>query len=159
MNNKAFKYVKYLSYLLLLLGVGVFAYFVIASVMFPETSTEFPVGTVGSAMGVDVMLIYAYIIFAIALVLAIVFPLINIISNPKGAMRTLVGLVVMIVIFGISYLCSSDTPVPNPAANGYFDNPVTLRLTDVGLYAGYAMFALTLLVILWGEIRSAFKRG
>ena len=82
MNNKAFKYVKYLSYLLLLLGVGVFAYFVIASVMFPEPSTEFPVGTVGSAMGVDVMLIYAYIIFAIALVLAIVFPLINIISNP-----------------------------------------------------------------------------
>ena len=159
MNNKAFKYVKYLSYLLLLLGVGVFAYFVIASVMFPEPSTEFPVGTVGSAMGVDVMLIYAYIIFAIALVLAIVFPLINIISNPKGAMRTLVGLVVMIVIFGISYLCSSDTPVPNPAANGYFDNPVTLRLTDVGLYAGYAMFALTLLVILRGEIRSAFKRG
>ena len=159
MNNKAFKYVKYLSYLLLLLGVGVFAYFVIASVMFPVPSTEFPVGTVGSAMGVDVMLIYAYIIFAIALVLAIVFPLINIISNPKGAMRTLVGLVVMIVIFGISYLCSSDTPVPNPAANGYFDNPVTPRLTDVGLYAGYAMFALTLLVILWGEIRSAFKRG
>lgn len=159
MNNKAFKYVKYLSYLLLLLGIGVFAYFVIASVMFPEPSTEFPVGTVGSAMGVNAMLIYAYIIFAVALVLAVVFPLVNIISNPKGAMRTLSGLVVMIVIFGISYLCSSDAPVPNPAANGYFDNPVTLRLTDVGLYAGYTMFALTLLVILWGEIRSAFKRG
>ena len=88
MNNKIFKYIKYLSYVLLLLGVGVFVYFVVASVLYPEPATEFPVGTVGNAMGVNVMLIYAYVVFAVALVLAIMFPLINIISNPKGAMRT-----------------------------------------------------------------------
>ena len=33
MNNKIFKYIKYLSYVLLLLGVGVFVYFVVASVL------------------------------------------------------------------------------------------------------------------------------
>ena len=152
MNNKIFKYIKYLSYVLLLLGVGVFVYFVVASVLYPEPATEFPVGTVGNAMGVNVMLIYAYVVFAVALVLAIMFPLINIISNPKGAMRTLIGVVA-------SYLLSSDAPVPNPAANGYFTNSAVLKLTDVGLYAGYAIFVIAILVILWGEIRSAVKKG
>ena len=42
MNNKIFKYIKYLSYVLLLLGVGVFVYFVVASVLYPEPATEFP---------------------------------------------------------------------------------------------------------------------
>ena len=159
MNNKIFKYIKYLSYVLLLLGVGVFVYFVVASVLYPEPATEFPVGTVGNAMGVNVMLIYAYVVFAVALVLAIVFPLINIISNPRGAMRTLIGVVAMLVIFFVSYLLSSDAPVPNPAANGYFPNPTVLKRTDVGLYAGYAIFVVAILVILWGEIRSAVKKG
>lgn len=159
MNNKIFKYIKYLSYVLLLLGVGVFVYFVVASVLYPEPATEFPVGTVGNAMGVNVMLIYAYVVFAVALVLAIMFPLINIISNPKGAMRTLIGVVAMLVIFFVSYLLSSDAPVPNPAANGYLTNSAVLKLTDVGLYAGYAIFVIAILVILWGEIRSAVKKG
>lgn len=144
---------------MLLLGVGVFAYFIIASLMYPEPSTEFPMGTVGAAMGVNVMLIYTYIIFALAIIIAVVFPVINIISNPKGAMRSLIGLIAMIVIFLVSYLLASDAPVPNPAENGFFDDPVTLKLTDVGLYAGYAMFAIVIVVILWGEIRSAIKKS
>lgn len=159
MNNKLFKYIKYLSYALLLLGVVVFVYFVIASVLYPEPATEFPVGTVGNAMGVNVMLIYTYVVFAVALLLSIFFPIAQIVSNPKGAMRTLVGLIAMIVIFGISYLLASDAPVPNPAENGFFTNPMVLKLTDVGLYATYAILVISFIVILWGEIRSALKRS
>ena len=159
MNNKIFKYIKYLSYVMLLLGAGVFIYFVVASVLYPEPSTEFPVGTVGNAMGVHVMLIYAYVVFAIALILAIVFPLVNIVSNPRGAMRTLIGLVAMLVIFFVSYLLASDAPVPNPAANGYFTNSAVLKMTDVGLFGGYAIFVIAIRVILWGEIRSGVKRS
>lgn len=159
MNNKAYKYIKYISYVLLLLGVGVLAYFLITSALYPEPTTEYPVGTVGNVMGVNVMLIYAYIIFAIALVLAVVFPVINIVSNPRGAMRTLIGLGAMIVIFGASYLLASDAPVPNPAENGFFTNPAMLKLTDVGLYSAYAILAIAILVILWGEIRSAVKKS
>ena len=74
-------------------------------------------------------------------------------------MRTLIGVVAMLVIFFVSYLLSSDAPVPNPAANGYFTNSAVLKLTDVGLYAGYAIFVIAILVLLWGEIRSAVKKG
>ena len=144
---------------MLLLGVGVFVYFIITSLMYPEPSPEFPVGTLGAAMAVNVMLIYTYIILAVALLIAIVFPVVNIVSNPKGAMRSLIGLVAMIVIFLVSYLLASDTPIPNPAANGYFDDPVTLKLTDVGLYSGYAILVIAFIVILWGEIRSAIKKS
>lgn len=159
MNNKIFKYIKYLSYLILVLGVAVFVYFMAASAMYPEQAMEFPVGTVGNVMGVNVMLIYTYIIFAISVVLAVVFPLINIVTNPKGAMRTLIGLGAMIVIFGISYLLASDAPIANPAENGFFDNSAVLKLTDVGLFATYAVLLLSFLVIIWGELRSAIKRS
>ena len=159
MNNQIFKYIKILSYILRGLGVAVLVYFLVASAMYTDPSPDFPIGTVGSAMGVNVMLIYAYIIFAIAIVLAVLFPIINIISNPKGAMRTLIGFGALIVIFGISYLLASDAPVPNPAENGYFTDAATLKLTDVGLYSGYAMFALALIAIIFGEIRNAFKKG
>lgn len=159
MNNNIFKYIKYLSYLMLVLGLGVFIYFIIASTMYPEQSMEFPVGTVGNAMGVNVMLIYTYIIFAISVVVALVFPLINIVTNPKGAMRTLIGLVAMVVIFGISYLLASDEPIANPAVNGFFDNPMVLKLTDVGLFATYAVLLISFAVIIWGEVRSAIKRS
>lgn len=159
MNNKLFKYIKYLSYVLLLLGVVVFVYFVVASVLYPEPATEFPVGTVGNAMGVNVMLIYTYVVFAVALLLSIFFPVVQIVSNPKGAMRTLIGLVAMIVIFGVSYFLASDAHIPNPAENGFFTNSTLLKLTDVGLYSAYAVLAISFIVILWGEIRSALKRS
>ena len=75
MNNKAFKYIKYLSYVMLLLGVGVFVYFIITSLMYPEPSTEFPVGTVGAAMGVNVMLIGASgALYAVMLLFSVIYP-------------------------------------------------------------------------------------
>lgn len=158
MNDKIFKYIKYLLYVLLGAGVAVFLYWLIASFTNSEIDPQFTTvtATKGSAMGVDVMLTYTYILFAIALVLAVVFPVVNIVRNPKGGMRALMGLCALLVMVGIGWIMSSDAPVRN-SAGGYFENPFTLRMTDVELYVGYIMLVVAFVVILFTEIRNALK--
>ena len=155
-NEKIFKYIKILLYVLMGLGVAVFLFWIVMSILQPQPSPDFSVGTVGSAKGVGVMLTYTYILVALALVVALAFPLINIIKNPKAAKRSLIGLGAMIVVLAIGYLFSSTTPVPN-SGGGYFTNPFELRMTDMGLYAAYIMLIAAFLLIIgteiWGSVR------
>ena len=78
-------------------------------------------------------------------------------SNPKGAIRTLVGLVVAVAaIFGL-YSLSSANPMLLPNGD-VFDNAATLKLTDTGLYIAYIVLAASFVAILFGELKSAFKK-
>lgn len=105
---------------------------------------------------IDLMLYWAYILLALTLVTALAFPLANIVQNPKGAMRSVIGLAIVLVVLGISYALASDIPVVN-AAGDVYDNSTTLKLTDMGLYATYTALFGTILIILYFEIRNAFK--
>lgn len=156
MNSKIFKYIKYLSYVLLGLGVVVFIYFLVA--MFTNTAPypEYPRASEGAAQGTSVMLMYTYILFALTILVSIIFPLINIVKNPKGSMRSLIGILAMIVVLGVSFLFASDVPVVTPVR--VYDNPVALKLSDMGLYAAYVMLIAVFAVILFGELKNAFKK-
>lgn len=134
------KWTKYVQLVLMLCGVAVFAYFVLA----------------GEA-AVGAMLVWAYIILGLALGSAVVFPLVSMFSNPKGAIRTLVGLVVAVAaIFGL-YSLSSANPMMLPNGD-VIDNATTLKLTDTGLYIAYIVLAASFVAILFGELKSAFKK-
>ncbi|MBR2061372.1 MAG: hypothetical protein IJ979_05565 [Tidjanibacter sp.] len=134
------KWTKYVQLVLMLCGVAVFAYFLFA----------------GEA-AVGAMLTWAYIILGLALASAVVFPLISMFSNPKGAIRTLVGLVVAVAaIFGL-YSLSSASPMLLPNGD-VFDNVATLKLTDTGLYIAYIVMAAAFAAILFGELKSVFKK-
>lgn len=134
------KWTKYVQLVLLVICVAVFAYFLVQ----------------GEA-AVGAMLTWAYIILGLAIATAVVFPLISMFSNPKGAVRTLVGLVVAVAaIFGLYSLASAD---PMMLPNGdVFDNATTLKLTDTGLYIAYLVLAAAFATILFGELKSAFKK-
>lgn len=158
MNNQSiFKYIKILLYVLMGLGLAVFIYFIVVSAMFKDPAPGYPIGTVGQAMGSGVMLVYAYVLVALAIIVALAFPLINIIKNPKGAMRSLIGLGIMIVILGVSYALSSTEPIVN-SAGGYFTNPFELRVADMGLFAAYIMLLGTFLLIIGTEILGAVRK-
>lgn len=158
MNNKIFKYIKILSYVLLGLGVAAFVYFLVASITMPQLSTEagFTAWGKGAVSGTNVMLVYTYILFALTLLLAVIFPVINIIKNPKGSMRSLLGLLMMIVVLGISLIFASGEAIVTPVDT--FDNVFTLKMADMGLYAAYIMFVAAFVAIIFGELRNAFKK-
>lgn len=108
-----------------------------------------------NSVDVDLMLRWGYIMVAITVASVILLPLYNLIQNPKGAVRSLMGLVIIAVVVGVSYALSSAETVVTPAT--VYDDPLTLRFSDTGLYTTYIAFAATILAIFAGEIRNVLK--
>jgi len=54
-------------------------------------------------------LVLAYITLAITVVIALVFPIVRMISNPKQALKGLLGIVAILVLGLISYLFASNS--------------------------------------------------
>lgn len=106
----------------------------------------------------DIALIWGYILLVIALLAAVILPLIGVVTNTKALVRLGGVLAAAAVIILISYLLSSDTPIE---IIGYekFDNrdPVTLKWIDTGLFTTYALFGFTLIAILYSAVSKIFK--
>ncbi len=105
---------------------------------------------------VDQMLIWGYILLGIEVAAVIILPLFNLVKNPKGAVRSLVGLGIVVVLAAICYALSSDAPVVN-SAGGFFEDSAVLKISDTGLYLTYIALAVAILAAIGGEIRNAFK--
>lgn len=105
---------------------------------------------------VDLMLYWMYVILALTFVAALASPILNIVQNPKGAIRSVIGLLLVLVVLAISYALASDVPVVNSGGDVY-DDPTTLKLSDMGLYSMYIALIGSILAIIYGEIRSALK--
>ena len=113
-------------------------------------------GSDAQSSSLDMVLYWSYFLLGATVLGVIVFPLINLVKNPKGAMRSLLGLALLVVVLLIGFALSSAEPVVT-AANHVFDNVLELRLSDVGLYTAYIVFAATILTIVVTEIIKVIK--
>ncbi len=100
-------------------------------------------------------LLWMYVILALSIALIIIMPTLNMIQNPKGTIGSLIGLGILAVAGVIAYAFSSAEPVITPVDT--FDNVLSLRLSDIGLYLTYATLAVAIVVAVVGEIINAFK--
>lgn len=105
---------------------------------------------------VDLMLWCMYAFLGIAVLIAILMPVVNLIQNPKAAAGSLLGLAIVAVVIIIAYSLSSEMPIPN-SAGGFFEDPTVLKISDTGLYATYAAFVAAIATIFGGEIIRLFK--
>lgn len=110
------------------------------------------------AESVQTFIVWAYILFAIAAASAVIFPVINFVRNPKNAVKSLVGLGAIAVVFLIGYLAADVTALPSPTQNPDLSDPTVLVISDTGLIATYLMFGLALLLMLYTGIRSVFQK-
>ncbi|MBR4851723.1 MAG: hypothetical protein IKU97_06695 [Tidjanibacter sp.] len=99
---------------------------------------------------------WLYGIVAIGIVAALLSPIKNMITNPKAALKTLIGLVVAVAVIGGCYALSSAAPVPN-SAGGFFEDAFELKFTDTVLYLAYLVLGVSILSILAGSFKSAIK--
>lgn len=106
--------------------------------------------------GVGLMLTWGYVLLGIATLVSVVFPIFHLAQNPKGAVRNLLGLGLVVVVLGVSYALSSAEPIRLPS-NEIYDNAGGLLLTDTGLYTAYLALVGAILVAIFGEIRNSFK--
>ena len=99
---------------------------------------------------------WLYGIVALGIVAALLSPIKNMITNPKAALKTLIGLVVAVAVIGGCYALSSAAPVPN-SAGGFFEDAFELKFTDTVLYLAYLVLGASILSILAGSFKSAIK--
>jgi len=107
---------------------------------------------------VSYLLIWTYILFALAIGLTLVFAVFNAASNPQSLKKMALNIGFLVVVFGVSYILASSAQTPVTAALP--DGPpseMTMKFTDMGLKVTYFLFVLTVLVALLGPVISAIR--
>ncbi len=97
-------------------------------------------------------IIIAYVLLAVAVLAAIVFPIIHFIQHPKNAKRALIGIVALVAVIGISYALSSDV-IPSKMDI----TPEAAKQVDTGLFAFYILAALAIISLIYSEVSKFFK--
>jgi hypothetical protein len=96
-----------------------------------------------------------YVLLIIAVAAAIIFPLVNSLSNPRSLVRSGIAVVVMLVIFGVAYALSESELTRSAIAAGLSESAV--KLVSAGLIMLYIVFVLAVLALIYSEISKALK--
>ncbi len=105
----------------------------------------------------NLMLVWSFAMVILTIVLTIAMPLVAVFQNPKSAVRSLIGLGAIVVVFLVSYALATDDPI-TLASGSVIDNSFELKFSDTALYATYIAFAGVILSILYGELYKVFKK-
>ena len=102
------------------------------------------------------LITWCYILLAIAAVTAVVFPVITMAQNPKGAKNALIGVVALVVVVGISYALAGSEE--------YFTldgvllaDASTSKQSGAGLIAFYIMGAGAIGAVIFAEVSKMLK--
>lgn len=103
----------------------------------------------------DFGLYAAYVFFGVAVVAAIVLPLINALKAPAALVKSLAGFAALAVVFIIAYMLSGSEVTTKAAAAGV--NASSSKLIGAGLTMFYIVFVVAAVGVVVSEINKAFK--
>ena len=96
-----------------------------------DTAMEEPAQT-------DALIYWMYILFGIAVIITIAAAIYQFVTgfidSPMTAIKSLLGLILIIVVLVISWAMGSDQPLVMPGYDGAENVPFWLKLTDMFLY-------------------------
>lgn len=106
----------------------------------------------------NIFLIWAAVLAGLAVALAVIFPVIQMITNPKNAKKGLMGIVALAIFVGIAYIMSSTDVlgITNPDLIQY-DVPSTLRYAGTMINSIYILAALAIVSMVYTEVSKIFK--
>ena len=134
-------------YVLFIISVILAGWFYFGGDVGTTPDTAYPKAT-------GVFLTWGVILFGIATVLALLFSLVNIISNPKSIKNAIVVIALAGVLLLISYLMASTKSIPDLTVP---TTESTLKWVGTGLYATYILGAVAFLGIIFSEIYKATR--
>ncbi|MDM8160976.1 hypothetical protein QUH73_14215 [Labilibaculum sp. K2S] len=144
MSNTLSKYLNILTYVMIGLTAIFVAMFYLGGEL-PNQPYPTPVYT-------DVLLNWAKALFIVCAGLSLVFPIIQLVTNPKGAIKGLGGLVGLGLIILIAYSLSDATLLDLPGYTGADNTPGALQFADTVLYTMYILGVGTVVAIVATEI-------
>ncbi len=105
----------------------------------------------------DALLYLMYGLFGIAVVVTVVAFVFQfgtaLKDNPMGAIKSLVGIILLVAVLVISWVMGSDETLVLPGYDGSENVPFWLKLTDMFLYTIYFLLAATVVAILGSSIK------
>lgn len=103
----------------------------------------------------DIGLYFGYTLLIVAVLAAVVLPLIKAVQSPDTFLKSLYGVIVILVIFGISYAISSSNVRPSWAVAGIGEG--TSKLIGAGLITFYVVVVIAFLGLIFSEVNKALK--
>ena len=88
-------------------------------------------------------MVAAGIVFVVLFVIAQFFATLK--TNPRSAMNTVIGIVLVVALFGGAYALAEDTPI-RMADNTLFEDEFNLKLSDVCIYVQYVLLAVSVVL-------------
>ncbi len=107
-----------------------------------------------SAVSESLLITWCYILLFISAAAAIIFPVIIMAQNPKNAKTALLGVGVLVVVFGVSYAIAGSEVLP-----AYKDivTESSSKMVGAGLIAFYQLRLGAIGVAVFSEISKMFK--
>lgn len=112
----------------------------------------------GQPVYTNIFLLWAVILTGIAVVVTVIFPVIQMITNPKNAKKGLLGVVAIVVVIAIAYGLSSGEAlgVRNPDLVQY-DVPSTLKYAGTMINSIYVLAIIAFVSVMYVEVSKIFK--
>lgn len=98
----------------------------------------------------------AYIAFGISVLIALLFPVIQIFSNPKGAVRTLIIVAVAVVLWFVAKAFATNQFSPSELESMEITAETSV-MVGAGLIYTYFIFGLAILAIIYASVSNLFK--
>jgi formate-dependent nitrite reductase membrane component NrfD len=113
-----------------------------------------------STWWIDAGIYLSYFLMAIAMGAAVILPLIKSFGDPKGLVKSLIGIGALVLIFGFCYLLSSsDVPArfSDSLKQNLFTTPSSYQLVGGSIVMCYALLIITALIVVYSEVTKLFK--
>jgi len=106
----------------------------------------------------NLYIVWAYVLTGLAVGFTVIFPIIQMITNPKNAKKGLMGILALGAVVLVSYLLSSGDllGIIDPELIEY-DVPSTLKYAGTMLYTNYVLAGLAIVAMVYSEISKVLK--
>lgn len=108
----------------------------------------------------DALLYWLYALGAIAVLVTLItvcYQFVSILKHsPKDAMMSLLGIVLLVVLLGVTYTIGDGTPLNIVGYEGTENTETWLKITDMFCYSIYFMIALLCVLMVFFALRKRF---
>ena len=102
-------------------------------------------------------IIWSYVLIFTAVALAVGFPVVNAIANPKGLKGMVIGLVSIGIILAISYALSSDEIMTNVSLGNDPNPAATMKYAGTSIITVYLLLGVAVISVIYAEVSKSFK--
>lgn len=161
MNNISKKLVSITLYIILAISVILVVVFAMknSSIVLSEDATVAEkIKEYGSTL--DMFIGWAYVLIGLAAAAAIIPSLIQLVTQPKNAVKTVISIGIVVALILVAYAMADGTVFTTAQLPGYDgpDNvPETLKFADTMIYTTYFLLAGAILSIIYVEVSNIFK--